>query len=122
MQPKRLLSGLQAKHQPTPRSMRRSRTCSKGNWTMELLHEPETWVAIAFVIFVCGLGYLGVHKTASKALDDRAGRIQAELDEARRLKDEAAQLLAEYQSKRQAAEGEAKDLIEGAKAEAERLA
>ena len=39
---------------------------------MEFLREPETWVAVAFIIFVCGLGYLGVHKMASKALDDRA--------------------------------------------------
>ena len=89
---------------------------------MELLREPETWVAVAFVIFICGLGYLGVHKMVSKALDDRAGRIRAELDEARKLKDEAAQLLAEYQKKQQAAESEAEDIIAGAKAEAERLA
>jgi F-type H+-transporting ATPase subunit b len=57
-----------------------------------------------------------------KSLDDRASRIKAELDEARRLRDEAAQLLAEYQRKRQAAEGEAQDIIAGAKAEAERMA
>jgi F-type H+-transporting ATPase subunit b len=89
---------------------------------MELLHDPETWVAIAFVIFVGVLGYLGVHKMVAKSLDERAGRIKAELDEARKLRDEAAQLLAEYQRKRQAAETEAQDIIAGAKAEAERLA
>jgi F-type H+-transporting ATPase subunit b len=89
---------------------------------MEILNEPETWVAIAFVIFVGGMGYLGVHKMVAKSLDARAGRIKAELDEARKLRDEAAQLLAEYQRKRQAAEGEAQDIIAGAKAEAERLA
>jgi F-type H+-transporting ATPase subunit b len=89
---------------------------------MELLREPETWVAIAFVIFVCFLGYLGVHNMVSKALDDRAGRIRAELDEARKLKDEAAELLAEYQRKQHAAESEAEEIIAGAKAEAERLA
>jgi F-type H+-transporting ATPase subunit b len=89
---------------------------------MELLRDPETWVAIAFVIFLGVLAYLGVHKMIMKSLDDRAERIKAELDEARRLKDEAAELLAEYQRKRQAAETEAEDIIEGAKAEAERLA
>src|SRR5262249_61509701 len=89
---------------------------------MELLRDPETWVAIAFVLFVCFLGYLGVHNMVSKALDDRAGRISAELDEARKLKDEAAQLLAEYQRKQHAAESEAKEILAGAKAEAERLA
>jgi F-type H+-transporting ATPase subunit b len=89
---------------------------------MELLQDPETWVAIAFVIFVGGLGYLGVHKMLMNSLDARSGRIQVELDEARKLKDEAAQLLAEYQRKGQAAESEAQDIIASAKAEAERLA
>ena len=57
-----------------------------------------------------------------KSLDERAGRIKAELDEARKLKDEAAALLAEYQRKREQAEGEAQEIIAGARAEAERLA
>ena len=87
-----------------------------------MFNEPEFWVAVAFVIFVAGLGYLGVHRMIAKSLDDRAGRIKAELDEARKLKDEAAQLLADYQRKRQEAEGEAQEIIAGAKAEAERLA
>jgi F-type H+-transporting ATPase subunit b len=89
---------------------------------MELLRDPETWVAVAFVIFLGVLAYLGAHKMIMKSLDDRADRIKAELGEARRLKDEAAELLAEYQRKRQAAEAEAQDIIEGAKAEADRLA
>lgn len=84
--------------------------------------EAETWVAIAFVVFVGGLGYIGVHKMLAKSLDDRAARIKAELDEARKLRDEAAGLLAEYQRKRQEAEGEAQEIIAGAKAEAERMA
>src|ERR1700687_2706400 len=87
-----------------------------------MFNEPEFWVAVAFVIFVAGLGYLGVHRMIPKSPDERAGRIQAELDEARKLKDDAAQLLAEYQRKRQEAEGEAQEIIAGAKAEAERLA
>ena len=72
-----------------------------------MLMEAETWVALAFVLFVGLLGYLGVHRMITKSLDDRAARIKAELDEARKLKDEAAALLAEYQRKRQTAEGEA---------------
>jgi len=87
-----------------------------------MLMEPETWVALAFVVFVIGLGYIGVHRIVGKSLDERSARIKAELDEARKLKDEAAQLLADYQRKRQEAEGEAQQIIAGAKAEAERLA
>jgi F-type H+-transporting ATPase subunit b len=88
----------------------------------ELLGDAEFWVAVAFVIFVAGMGYLGVHKMVAKSLDDRADRIKAELDEARKLKDEAAALLAEYQRKQTQAEAEAQDIIAGANAEAERLA
>jgi len=89
---------------------------------VKLLGDAEFWVAVAFVIFVAGMGYLGVHRMVAKSLDERADRIKAELDEARKLKDEAAQLLAQYQRKRQEAEGEAQEIIAGAKAEAERLA
>ena len=89
---------------------------------VELLGDAEFWVAVAFVIFVGGMGYLGVHRMVAKSLDERSDHIKAELDEARKLKDEAAQLLAQYQRKRQEAEGEAQEIIAGAKAEVERLA
>jgi F-type H+-transporting ATPase subunit b len=87
-----------------------------------MIYEPEFWVAIGFLVFLGVLFYVGVHRTIGKALDDRAGRIKAELDDARKLRDEAAGLLAEYQRKRQEAEGEAQEIVSGAKAEAERLA
>lgn len=87
-----------------------------------MLLEAETWVAIAFLVFIGLLGYVGTFRKLGKSLDDRAARIQAELDEARRLKDEATQLLAEYQRKRQEAETEAQEIVAVARAEAERLA
>ena len=87
-----------------------------------MLFDAETWVALAFVVFMAGLGYIGVHRMLAKSLDDRAARIKAELDEARKLKDDAAQLLADYRRKRGEAESEAQEIIAGAKAEAERLA
>ena len=88
----------------------------------EFFLEGETWVAIAFVLFIAGLGYIGVHKMLAKSLDDRAARIQAELDEARKLKEEAAAVLAEYQRKRAAAESEAQSIVAGAKEDAARMA
>ena len=84
--------------------------------------EPEFWVAVAFLIFVGILVYVGVPKMLLGALDDRAKRVQAELDEARRLKEEAQKLLAEYKAKQRQADEEAVAIIEGAKAEAERIA
>jgi F-type H+-transporting ATPase subunit b len=84
--------------------------------------EAEFWVAVAFVIFVGVLGYFGAHKTLVKGIDNRRDRIKAELDEARRLKEEAQALLAGYERKQQEVEREAQAIIAGAKAEADRLA
>ena len=84
--------------------------------------EAETWVAIAFVILMAVFAYFGIHRTLLQALDKRAERIKAELDDARRLKDEAAKLLGEYKTKRASAEREAEEIISSAKAEAERIA
>ena len=84
--------------------------------------QPETWVAIAFVILMVLFAYLGIHKTVLTALDHRSQRIKAELDDAKRLKEEAAKLLGEYQTRRASAEREAEEIIANAKAEAERIA
>lgn len=80
------------------------------------------FVAVGFVLFVVLLGYLGVHKTLMKALDDRAARIQGELDEAKRLRAEAAAVLASYEARRTEAEAEAQAIVTQARAEAEALA
>ena len=87
-----------------------------------MLEDPETWVAIAFVILMGVFAWLGVHRTVFTALDHRAERIKAELDDARRLKEEAAKVLAEYKAKRATAEREAGEIVANAKAEAERIA
>jgi F-type H+-transporting ATPase subunit b len=84
--------------------------------------EAETWVAIAFFIFLGVLGYFGVHHRLVHGIDDRRNRIKAELDEARRLKEEAQALLAGYRRKQQEVEREAQAIIASARAEAERLA
>src|SRR6266566_9759945 len=87
-----------------------------------MLMEAETWVAIAFVILMIVFAYVGVHRTVLTALDHRAERIKAELDDARRLKEEAAKLLGEYKTRRASAEREAEEIIANARAEAERIA
>jgi F-type H+-transporting ATPase subunit b len=80
------------------------------------------FTAVAFVIFLAVLGYVGVHRTLLGTLDKRRDRIKSELDEARRLRDEAAKLLADYQRRQGEAQKEAEGIIAGAQAEAERLA
>src|SRR6266446_6237596 len=84
-----------------------------------MLFEPEFWVAVAFVILMGLFAYLGVHRTVLQTLDRRSERIKAELDDARRLKEEAAKVLAEYEARRASAEREAEDIIASARGEAE---
>ncbi|TMJ33445.1 MAG: ATP F0F1 synthase subunit B [Alphaproteobacteria bacterium] len=84
--------------------------------------EPEFWVAVAFILFIGVLVYYGAHKRLVKGIDDRRDRIRAELDEARRLKEEAQSVLAGYQRKQHEIEQEAQAILSSAKAEAERLA
>lgn len=84
--------------------------------------QPETWVAIAFIILMAVFAYLGVHRTVLTALDHRSARIKAELDDARRLKEEAAKVLEDYKTRRATAEREADEIVANAKAEAERIA
>ena len=80
------------------------------------------WATVALVIFVGVVLYLKVPGMLSKSLDERAERIRAELEDARKLREEAQQLLAEYQRKRKEAEKEAADIVEVAKREAALLA
>jgi F-type H+-transporting ATPase subunit b len=86
------------------------------------LQEAENWVALGFLLFLGLLAYLGVHRKLFDALDQRQARIKSELDEARKLREEAQALLADFERKGRAAESEAQAIIASAKTEAERLA
>ena len=86
------------------------------------MQEAETWVAIGFLCFLGLLAYLGVHRRLIEAIDARQARIRSELDEARRLREEAQALLAEFERKGREAEDEAAAIIASARAEAERIA
>jgi F-type H+-transporting ATPase subunit b len=89
---------------------------------MHFQFDAEFWVAVAFVLFIAVLFKLGAHRVILGALDDRGARINAELEEARRVREEAQALLADYQRRRGEADREAEAIVVAAKAEAERLA
>ena len=85
-----------------------------------MFFEAEFWVAVAFAIFAAILWKAGAFRQMTDALDQRGKRIQAELDEAKRLREEAARVLADYQKRRTEAEREAEAIVSSAREEAER--
>lgn len=87
-----------------------------------MLFEAEIWVAVSFLAFFGILGYFGVHKTILAALDGRARRIEDELAEAKKLREEAQALVADYKRKQAAAEKEAAEIVASAKVDADRMA
>lgn len=76
------------------------------------------WALIGLVLFLLLMVYFKVPGMIAKALDSRAGKIKSDLDEARELKEEAKQQLAEYQRRRREAEVEAKEIVAAAEREA----
>ena len=89
---------------------------------MEFLSTPEFWVAVSFFLFLGAVFYFGVHKKLASALDARAAAIARELDESRRLREEAEKVLADYRRKQGEAAKEADGIIALAAKEAEALA
>ncbi len=89
---------------------------------MEFLQEPEVWVALGLAILVGFLIRAKVPGMALKALDARGIKIQAELDEALRLRQEAQALLAQIKHRREETERLAAEMLTEAEEEAKRLA
>src|SRR5215831_3771158 len=88
---------------------------------MELFLEAHFWVGAAFVVFLGILVVAGVHRFAWKALGDAGAKVQAQLDEATQLREEAQALLAKIQSDREASEKLAKEILANAEAQAQRM-
>ncbi|WP_319530111.1 F0F1 ATP synthase subunit B [uncultured Cohaesibacter sp.] len=83
--------------------------------------DATLWAFIALVVFLGIVIKMGVPSMITSALDKRAKSIEDELDQARRLREEAQALLAEYQRKAREAESEAEEIITLAKREAEAM-
>lgn len=87
-----------------------------------MFRSAEFWVAVSFIIFCAILLYLKVPAVIAKALDDRAATIRRELDEARRLREEAQALLSDYEKKHRNAAEEAQAIVDSARKEADAIA
>lgn len=88
---------------------------------MDLTSQATVWATVGLVLFLVLSAYLKVPGMMGKSLDERAARIRNDLDEAKRLREEAQALLAEYQKKRKDAEAEAANIVAAAQREAAAL-
>lgn len=86
----------------------------------ELLMDGEFWVGVGTAIFLAIIVWKKVPHAIAKGLDARAAVIAKELDDAKRLREEAHALLQQYQQKKIGAEKEAESIVTEARAEAER--
>ncbi len=83
-----------------------------------MLEDPRFWVAVSFFAFVM-LAYKKVAGFAVRALDERSAKIKQELDEARRLREQAEQVLAQYKQKQSEYLQEAEQILANARRDAD---
>jgi len=84
--------------------------------------EAEFWVGVGLLIFLGIVIFVAkAPKTIGAALDSQAAAIQANLDEAARIREEAQRLLDTLKAERAEAEIHAKEMLAQAHAEARRL-
>ena len=83
------------------------------------LRNTDFIVLIAFLCFVGVLVWFKVPALLGKLLDKRAEGIRADLDEARRLRDEAQEIYASYERRQREVAGQAEQIVANAKREAE---
>jgi len=89
---------------------------------MSLLQDSYFVVGLSFFLFLGLLAYLSVHKLLASKLDDRADRIREELDEVRRLREDAQATFAEFERKQREVQSQADEIVAHAKVEAEQAA
>jgi F-type H+-transporting ATPase subunit b len=82
--------------------------------------DPAFWVGLAFLLVVA-FTFKKVSRAVTSGLDARAAKIRTQIEEARKLREDAQALLAEYQRKQRDAMAEAEKIITAAKGEAARL-
>jgi F-type H+-transporting ATPase subunit b len=78
------------------------------------------WVGLSFILFVAVV-YKPVGRIITNGLDNRSQRIQEELEEALRLKEEAQALLSAYERNQKEVTAQASDIISHAEKEAARI-
>ena len=78
------------------------------------------WVAISFFIFIGSLIYLKIPQKINNSLTDQINKMKKELDEAKKLKVEAKNLLSNYENKIDKSKKETREIINSAKKDSEK--
>lgn len=86
------------------------------------MFDESFFVALAFATVIAAFLYLKLPQRLLAALDAKSAEIANELDEARRLREEAEALLADYETRRKSAEQQAEEIVTEARETAQRLA
>ena len=89
---------------------------------MEFLQEAESWVLVGLIVFLAILVAAKVPRTVTSKLDEKSNAIQAELDEAARIRQEAEALLAQLKSERAEAEKNSAQMLKDAQEQAKLMA
>ena len=85
-----------------------------------MIIDATFWVAISFLIFIGILVYFKIPQKVDESLNESIKKIKDEIENAEKLKDEAKNILSEYETKVSKSKDEAKKLIEIAKDQAEK--
>lgn len=80
---------------------------------------PEFWLLVALAILIAAV-WKPLSRTVLGGLDGHAAKVRAELDAAKRLREEAQGLLGEHRRKLAQGEDQARQIVEHARADAER--
>ncbi len=83
------------------------------------LNNTDFVVLLDFLLFIAILLWFKVPGRLTSALDNRAATIRKELDDARALREEAQQVLAEFEKRKKEVATQAAGIVSAAKTEAE---
>lgn len=86
------------------------------------MFDESFFVALSFVTVIGAFLYLKLPQRLLSALDTKSAEIADALEQARKLREDAEALLADYEARRKSAEQQAEEIVTEARATAERLA
>ena len=85
-----------------------------------MIIDATFWVAVSFFVFIGLLLYFKIPQKVDRSLIENINKIKSDLENAEKLKDEAKNILSEYETKVSKSKDEIKNLIDKAKDQAEK--